>query len=654
MRKLILILLVFLTINCFAELDDIIDIAEDYLNLEWEVDSVNVYSHYVAPGDTLEGYTTAHPCDWEDSIGVTITGMPYHYGGKDSFTQWDNDYTSGTYGPGADDSHYSSNPPSSLWWAAGIDCAGLVGRCWEISESEMSDCGCSYLVENSHQITAQQVQPGDAFVRTAYAPHARLCYYRDETDPIDDIVQTIEATGDDLYNKVVRKPNSMQDMIELFSFTAQSLNEGTSIPGGNVSGTWTWEGCSYMINGDITIPEGSQLTIEAGVNIIFTGHYKFNVRGRLLAEGEEHKYIYFTAENDSSGWGGLRFYNMNTNEQDSSKVLYCKFENGFAYGDSTDINGGAIYLENSDILIDNCIISNNRATGGGGICIYNTSNPLIRNTIINNNTATEFGGGVFIWENCTPTFEHVCIYKNIAESTDWGKGGGVYCYDWCFPNFLNVTFYGNIANYDSDHAGGAIYSTYNGYPTLKNCILWDDEPQEIGVGYSRIPIVTYSNIEGGESGEGNINSEPHFVDAANNNFNIKWNSPCIDSGDPTLAPDPDSTRNDMGCYYYHQPLDIEQATNVNINFNFSKSDSINIDWEHGTGAIYYKIYNSTNPYGSFLLLDSLRAVTNCNLPLAADKQFYYVVSGNNRSGTKSANYNSRTIDVEKIRNRIIK
>ena len=195
MKQIILLTLLLISTNCFS---DPVDIAEEYLNLQWVVDSVNVYSHNVVPpADTLDGYTTAHPCDWIDSLGVTITGMPYHYGGKDSFTQWDSDYTNGTYGPGADDSHYSSNPPSSLWWAAGIDCSGMVGRCWGVSEANMANCGCNYLTTISHNITGQQVQPGDAFISTTNA-HCRLCYYRIETDPDDDRVRTIEATGNDL------------------------------------------------------------------------------------------------------------------------------------------------------------------------------------------------------------------------------------------------------------------------------------------------------------------------------------------------------------------------------------------------------------------------------------------------------------------------
>ena len=61
------------------------------------------------------------------------------------------------------------------------------------------------------------------------------------------------------------------------------LQAQTSIPAGNVSGTWTLAGSPYQINGEITIPNASTLTIEPGVLVEFQGHYKLNVQGRLLA-----------------------------------------------------------------------------------------------------------------------------------------------------------------------------------------------------------------------------------------------------------------------------------------------------------------------------------------------------------------------------------
>jgi len=45
------------------------------------------------------------------------------------------------------------------------------------------------------------------------------------------------------------------------------LSAQTTIPGGNVSGTWTVVGSPYLVQGNITILAQSVLTIEASVEV---------------------------------------------------------------------------------------------------------------------------------------------------------------------------------------------------------------------------------------------------------------------------------------------------------------------------------------------------------------------------------------------------
>jgi hypothetical protein len=67
-------------------------------------------------------------------------------------------------------------------------------------------------------------------------------------------------------------------------------------------------------------------------------------------------------------------------------------------------------------------------------------------------------------------------------------------------------------------------------------------------------LVTYSNIQGGWPGEGNINANPYFINAPENILQLQHSSPCIDAGDPTSPLDPDNTRADMGAYYFDQSV----------------------------------------------------------------------------------------------------
>jgi hypothetical protein len=96
------------------------------------------------------------------------------------------------------------------------------------------------------------------------------------------------------------------------------------------------------------------------------------------------------------------------------------------------------------------------------------------------------------------------------------------------------TFYGNTA----DH-GGAIYN-YDSSATVSNCILWADSAPDGPEIYGDC-TVSYSDVEGGFAGAGNIDADPCFADAGGDDFHLLDGSPCIDTGDPAYSPAPDET-----------------------------------------------------------------------------------------------------------------
>lgn len=59
--------------------------------------------------------------------------------------------------------------------------------------------------------------------------------------------------------------------------------------------------------------------------------------------------------------------------------------------------------------------------------------------------------------------------------------------------------------------------------------FWGDIQNEIGTS-----VVTYSNIQGGYGTpeDNNINLNPRFVGIGNHPYNLSFNSPCINAGDP--------------------------------------------------------------------------------------------------------------------------
>jgi len=245
----------------------------------------------------------------------------------------------------------------------------------------------------------------------------------------------------------------------------------THIPEGNVNGIWTSENSPYIIDGEISIQTEDLLTIEPGVEVIFSNHYKFNIYGRLLAEGTESDSIFFTAENTVTGWYGLRFSNTDYNGQDSSKVVYCKLNYGIAEGTGFYENmGGAIFCNYSSyVLIDHCSISDNSAEMGGGIFCYSSS-PTIKNSVISNNSA-DYGGGIECYFFSQPNMNNVTISNNSAT-----QGGGFFCKNSSDATLNNVIIEENSADY-----GGGFYC-FDSSPLVTDCYVLENNAEHDGGG----------------------------------------------------------------------------------------------------------------------------------------------------------------------------
>jgi len=206
----------------------------------------------------------------------------------------------------------------------------------------------------------------------------------------------------------------------------ESVNSQTHIPGGDVSGTWTAASSPYIIDGEIKIDTLDQLIIEPGIDVEFSGHYKFIVHGRLLAEGTETDSINFYPQDTTTGWHGLKFIYTDLNGQDSSKLNYCTFKYGKALAGVTrnDTCGGAIFCDYSSLLsIQNCLVERNKAHMGGGIFL-NYSNIIMNYLIVKNNITNGLfnqGGGIAAVHNdiCIKNSQ---IFNNIG---DW-NGGGIF------------------------------------------------------------------------------------------------------------------------------------------------------------------------------------------------------------------------------------
>jgi hypothetical protein len=104
--------------------------------------------------------------------------------------------------------------------------------------------------------------------------------------------------------------------------------------------------------------------------------------------------------------------------------------------------------------------------------------------------------------------------------------------------------------------GGGMWLGYSN-PEMINSIIWDNFQQSIYFAYASTADITYTNIQGEWEGEGNISSNPLFINPENGDFTLAEESPCIDAGTADLDGDGyDDTSDyfgeapDMGAYEF--------------------------------------------------------------------------------------------------------
>jgi len=196
--------------------------------------------------------------------------------------------------------------------------------------------------------------------------------------------------------------------------------------------------------------------------------------------------------------------------------------------------GGGVYCNygTSEINIYDCVVDGNSADKGGGLAYrWNGHRPSkVHNSVIRGNTASEKGGGIFN-HNSGQEIVNCLFIDNQAPAggaiSTTGVGGAR-------PEIINCTFSNNNSS-----QGSAVYIKST-YPSITNCICWDQTLPEIFVSGSPTAYVSYSDIQGGFDGVGNIDADPLFADGPLGGYYLSrmeagqtTESPCVDGGGET-------------------------------------------------------------------------------------------------------------------------
>jgi len=245
-------------------------------------------------------------------------------------------------------------------------------------------------------------------------------------------------------------------------------------------------------------------------------------------------------------------------------LYYCggTIENNTITGNSATYDGGGLYW--CDGTIQSNTITGNSAGDGGGL--YECDGTIQNNTITGNSA---WGGGLY---GCSGTIQNNTIAGNsesglcgcdgtIQNNTITGNsavrfGGGLFQ---CHGTIQNNTIAGNSA---AGYGGGLAWCG----GAIRNCIIWGNTaPTGPQLHESNIP--KFSCVEGWSGGgQGNIASEPRFVNPEAHDYHLQGGSPCIDAGANLYWftwPQQDADGNcrlvglavDMGCYEYGSSTD---------------------------------------------------------------------------------------------------
>ena len=198
------------------------------------------------------------------------------------------------------------------------------------------------------------------------------------------------------------------------------------------------------------------------------------------------------------------------------------------------------------------------AASGGGISMTGAGTTASLNKVkVSGNSTGQYGGGLYLNSSSSLSVTNSIISGNIAEGQAYSDGGGINNGGGTLT-LMNSTIAGNYAFRN----GGGL----TGGATVTNSIFWGNTAGNTGPQISSAPTVTYSDISGGFTGTGNINSDPLFVTMAQagsgapttaGDFNLQASSPVIDLGTATGAPADDidggsrSGNPDMGAHEYN-------------------------------------------------------------------------------------------------------
>ncbi len=218
---------------------------------------------------------------------------------------------------------------------------------------------------------------------------------------------------------------------------------------------------------------------------------------------------------------------------------------GQADGGDPQNNGAGLYIDNAKVRLVNSTITGNVAGFGGGISCKNAVLSMWNCKVTGNNARIN-GGGIYSYAsnvdmtNCLMTGNSANMEENTGGAAIHNLGGNLTILDSTIADNTDGT---------TPADGKAITSYVWKFPAdcnlvVANSILYNGG-DEILTNHSDTVSISYSDVQGGWTGTGNINKNPQFNSPGQRSIEGEWidgdytlksNSPCLDKGSNLLLP----------------------------------------------------------------------------------------------------------------------
>ncbi len=256
--------------------------------------------------------------------------------------------------------------------------------------------------------------------------------------------------------------------------------------------------------------------------------------------------------------------------------------------------GAAVSLNNASATFEGCTFTSNTAVNDGGAINVSFGNATLVRCSLHSNAATSGGAakstfGTLRGTDCRFIQNHALQnggavsaslstvdFANCIFAANTAVNGGAISTDGPSVTITNASIASNVAS----ACCGGIFVVGGNAPTVVNSIVTGNSPNQIaGTTVPPAISITFSNVQGGAPGAGNVSLAPGFVDPANFDFHLSSTSACRNIGTnaaPSLAPtDFDGNPRivagtvDLGVDEYVAPLvgsgeDLVLATSVDL------------------------------------------------------------------------------------------